>query len=560
MSSDRTGKLIAEGLRHLQQDKPGFAVKVFKQAVRSDSRSIEGWLQLGQLYMQQGKFTDAADCFRRIIGIDQNYLIAHGNLGICYYRLQRLDDAISSYRKVLEIQQDNVVALCNLAMALLDKGEREQAATLCDRAISMQGGFAGAYILRGTIHAALGEFELAAASHHKAAELEPGALAAIAGEANALIKLGDLEQAYALISPHVQTTLEDISLAIAYASTHKIHGKPDRAAKQLERLLTLPSLTHQDRLQLHFSAGELYDRMRMFDKAFSHYRAGNSYVARRYSPEADKSRLDSTREAFGPDTLKHLAHAERSTLTPVFIVGMPRSGTSLVERILSRHSQVCAGGEMPWIHEISGSLCDSAGNRINYPVNILEVDAASIRQHAKLHRQRLESIAGDCSVITDKLPHNFMYLGLIQVLFPNARIIHCRRNVLDTCLSNYFQYFSGSLDYAYKLEDIARHYNNYSEYVAHWRQVLTLEMFDVDYEMLVARQEETTRSLIEFCGLQWEPDCLSFHKSAEVTRTASYAQVRQPMYGHAVGRWQCYEKHLQPLINTLSPALLDAMK
>jgi hypothetical protein len=248
---------------------------------------------------------------------------------------------------------------------------------------------------------------------------------------------------------------------------------------------------------------------------------------------------------------------KQSTLTPVFIMGMPRSGTSLVEKILSRHSQVRAGGEMPYIPEISVSLCDSSSDRITYPEDTLKVDLENIGEHSILRLQRLELIAQGRPVVADKLPRDYLYLGLIQILYPGARIIHCRRNVLDICLSNYFQYFSGPLDYAYKLEDIARHYNHYSELMAHWRQVLNLDMLEVDYEMLVTRQEETTRELINFCSLQWESDCLSFHKSAGVTRTASYVQVRQPMYSHAVDRWRNYEKHLQPLLRRLTPSLLD---
>ena len=559
MSPDKATKNIAKGNRLLQQGRPDYAIKAFRDAVRYNSRSIAGWLKLGQIYLQYCEFEQAADCFRHIIDIDQRHLVAHGNLGICYYQLQRLDAAASCYRRVLELDVDNVVALCNLAMVLLDKGDREQAATLCDRAISIQTGFAGAYQLRGEIHAALGEFELAAVSYHKASELKPGVLAAIAGEANTLIKLGSIEQAYVLIRPHVQATIDDVSLAIAYALTHEFHGDSERAAEQLERLLGSPSLTHKMRLQLHFSAGELYDRMKMFDKAFSHYRKGNSYVARHYSAEADKSRLNKTRAAFSVNALARMAYTEQSSVTPVFIVGFPRSGTSLVERILSRHSQVSAGGEMPYIPEISISLCDRSGGKIVYPDSILDVDVASIKQHAKLHQKRLVEIANGCSIVTDKLPHNFLYLGLIQVLFPDARIIHCRRNVLDTCISNYFQYFSGPLDYAYKLEDIASHYNYYSALMAHWRQVLDMDLFEVDYEVLVTMQEETTRELVDFCGLQWESDCLSFHRSSEVTRTASYAQVRQPMYGHAVERWRNYEKHLQPLITSLTPSLLNKL-
>jgi tetratricopeptide (TPR) repeat protein len=557
MSLDRTGKYLKKGQQLLQQDKTGAAMKAFQQAVSCNSRFLEGWLQLGQLYMRLDKFAEAVDCFRRITEIDRDHLLAYGNLGICYYRLQRMDDAVSSYRRVLDLQADNVIALCNIAMVLLDKGEREEAATLCDRAICIQPGFAGAYLLRGSIHSALGAFELAAESYHKALKLGANVLTAIAGEANALIKLGRIEQANALISPHVQTTIGNVSLAIAYASTHEVHGDSDRAAGQLEKLLASSSLAHTERLQLHFSAGALYDSMKMYDRAFGHYRMGNNYVARHYSRETDKSRLDRTRAAFSADTLERLANTEQSGPIPVFIVGVPRSGTSLVEKILSRHSQVCAGGEMPYIPDISVSLCDSAGSRITYPENILDADVANIRQHAKQHQLRLESIANGLPVVTDKLPHNFLYLGLIQILYPGARIIHCRRNVLDTCLSNYFQYFSGSLDYAYNLEDIAHHYNHYSDLMAHWRQVLNLDMLEVDYEALVMRQEETTRELIDFCGLQWEADCLSFHESSAVTRTASYAQVRQPMYGHAVERWRNYEKHLQPLVRRLTPSLLD---
>lgn len=557
MSLDRTGKFISKGQRLLRQGKTASALKAFRQAIGTNSRSLEGWLQLGLLHQRQNEFAEAAECFLHVTGIDPGHLVAHGNLGICYYQQQQLDNAVASYRKVLELQPGNVVALCNLSMALLDKGERAQAATLCDQAISIKAGFSGAHLLRGSIHAALGEFELAAERYQHASALEPGVLAAVAGEANALIKLGSMEEACALISPYVQANIDDVSLAIAYASTHEFHGDSVRAAEQLERLLAMPSLTHKMRLQLHFSAGELYDLMKMYDKAFSHYKMGNSYVARHYSAGADKSRLDKTRSAFNTDTLQRLACVEQPVLAPVFIVGMPRSGTSLVEKILSRHSQVRAGGEMPCIPEISVSLCDSSGDRITYPEDILKVDVENLREHAKLHRQRLELIAQGRLVVTDKLPHNYLYLGLIQILYPGARIIHCRRNVLDTCLSNYFQYFSGPLDYAYKLEDIANHYNHYRELMVHWRRVLDLDMFEVDYEMLVTRQEETTRELVDFCGLQWESDCLSFHESAGVTRTASYAQVRQPMYRHSVERWRNYEKHLQPLLKHLAPALLD---
>jgi len=161
-------------------------------------------------------------------------------------------------------------------------------------------------------------------------------------------------------------------------------------------------------------------------------------------------------------------------------------------------------------------------------------------------------LAGAKEVITDKLPHNFLFLGLIELLFPNARIIHCKRNPVDTCVSNYFQYFSGPLDYPYSLIDTAAHYSHYQRLMDHWRKVIQLPMYEITYEELVQHQESVTADMLTFLNLPWEDNCLKFNESDQVTRTASYQQVKKPIYTKSIGRWQHYEKHLGELINNLS--------
>jgi hypothetical protein len=231
---------------------------------------------------------------------------------------------------------------------------------------------------------------------------------------------------------------------------------------------------------------------------------------------------------------------------------MPRSGTTLVEQILATHSRVAAGGELPTITNLAAEI-GRTGEA--YPQGVRTLGGTGLAQLARRYLGKLETVSPDAPHVTDKMPFNFMHLGLIAALFPDAAIIHCRRGALDTCLSCYFTSFSENLLFASNQEALGYYYLDYRRMMDHWRLILPKPMLDVEYEQLVSNTEETVRALLKYCGLEWEPACLQFHRTARGIRTPSRWQVRQPIYSSSVGRWCRYDRHLQPLRDVLTPVL-----
>jgi hypothetical protein len=237
---------------------------------------------------------------------------------------------------------------------------------------------------------------------------------------------------------------------------------------------------------------------------------------------------------------------------PIFIVGMVRSGTSLVEQILASHPAVYGAGELPDVTEITRALPGLLGTDDRYPEFLPILNQEAVDSMACRYLDRLNQIAPGAMRVTDKMPGNFMYLGLIELLFPGARIIHCMRDPVDTCLSAYFQDFSNNHPYAYDLSNLGAFYRGYLKLMAHWRKVLHLPLLEVRYEDLVADQERISRTLIEFCGLEWDSRCMQFHDSRRFVETASHDQVNRPLCHHSIARWKNYERHLAPLLAELN--------
>jgi hypothetical protein len=240
--------------------------------------------------------------------------------------------------------------------------------------------------------------------------------------------------------------------------------------------------------------------------------------------------------------------------TPIFVVGMPRSGTTLVESILAGHPQVHGAGELDDMLLLRQDLAKAHGAGKVYPDFLQTISIEILDQFATKHLARLESLSREAARVTDKMPQNFVQLGLIDLLFPGARVIHCMRNPLDTCLSIYFQPFMQHHDYATELRNIGLYYREYLRLMDHWRSVLRIPMLDLRYEDLVENSEEQVRRLLDFCELPWDERCLRHHESGRVARTFSYNQVRKPIYKTSVARWKRYERHLGPLIEALGDA------
>jgi hypothetical protein len=326
-------------------------------------------------------------------------------------------------------------------------------------------------------------------------------------------------------------------------------GDPDVAA--MEALLAegerrpLP-----DRTSAHFALGKAYLDMKDAARAFPHLHAANRQkrATFHYDSAATDRWMRSIASTFTPELMARLQGMGAASELPVFIVGMPRSGTTLVEQILSSHSQVTGAGElsaMRRVVEAHGTLPDM--------LHTLSADDAQRMGHAYLNH--IEPLAQGRLRLVDKMPGNFLYAGLIPLILPGARIVHCRRDPVDTCLSCYTKQFGGEQQFAYDLTELGQFYTYYQRLMAHWAEVLPADRFiEVDYESVVDNLDGEARRLIDFLGVPWEDTCLQFHTNRRVVRTASVNQVRQPIYKTSKGRWQPYAEHLRPLLDALGVA------
>lgn len=249
--------------------------------------------------------------------------------------------------------------------------------------------------------------------------------------------------------------------------------------------------------------------------------------------------------------IQQMPCANNTSQLPVFVVGMHRSGTTLVEQILSSHPAVHGAGELPDITRMMFGLDAVTGTDCRYIECLPQLSEQDLDLLCAGHLQKLAAMDSNAQRVIDKMPGNFMYLGFLQQVFPGTRVIHCTRNPLDTCLSGYFQNFGGAQTYMNDLGDLGFVYRCYHRMMTHWNKVLQLPILEVRYEELVARPDEVIRGLVDFCGLEWDAQCLDFHSTGRYVNTASYDQVRQPMYSRSVNRWKNYASHLQPLREVL---------
>ena len=325
----------------------------------------------------------------------------------------------------------------------------------------------------------------------------------------------------------------------------------------LRKLLADSRLPTMDRSILHFTLADVLDKLDCCDEAFEHYRQGNDlrrhYLQQRgqaFNPARTVSLCEQIIATFNSGYFKRVQSYGVDTELPVFIVGMPRSGTTLVEQILCSHPQVFGAGELKDIPQLTDDLPALMQTPERYPTCVARINRPTVQTMAERYLRHLAQLGGNASRVIDKLPRNRRHLGFIHTMFPKARIIHCRRDPLDTCVSCYFQHFE-NLNFTTSLEDIALIYQLYQRMLAHWREELPMQIFEVQYEELVENQEPISRQMVAFCGLEWDDRCLAFHKKERAVQTASSIQVRQPIYRSSIGRWRRYESHLRPLIEAL---------
>jgi len=305
-------------------------------------------------------------------------------------------------------------------------------------------------------------------------------------------------------------------------------------------------------MHLHFSLGRLLDATGEYEEAFKHMHTANRMKQAPFNSQLLIDRFKAYRTVYTREFMAGAPRASTPSSRLTFIVGVPRSGSTLVEQILSSHSRVKGLGEIIALPALVLSAPEIMGSSLRYPQCMTELTQASVEVLAERYHREVNALAGDERCVTDKMLQNFEHLGLIALLFPQARIIHCTRDPLDTCLSCYFLHFrSENMSQAYDLSHLGIYYREYRRLMAHWKAVLDIPIMEINYESLIDDQAHWTRELLAFCGLPWEDACLDFHKSDRPTATASYDQVRRPMYRSSVARWKRYEQQLEPLRKAL---------
>lgn len=519
------------------------ALICYQEAIRLKPDYAESYSHLGDALQARGRLTEAEMSYRQAIQRRPDYAEAYNNLGTILQRRGDLDQAIASYQKALQLKPDFAEAYNNLGLVLHEQGKLSLAIASYRRAVQHKPDYTEAYTNLGAALQVQGHFAEAQANYQEALRLTPDCIEALAGEASLLEKQGDFVQAYERLYPLLQAGTTNIAVITTLATLCRHYDHRTTIVTLMERLLAQENLSTGQRRSLLFALGKLCDELKAFDKAFAYFQQANALKPCHFDPGKHAAFITALIDTYSVDRWTQLPRATYQSERPVFIVGMPRSGTSLVEQILASHPLVFGAGELPDITQIAASL----GAEYPSPDCVEQFSVDTLNSLTYRYLCHLEHLSPDAVRITDKMPGNFLHLGLIALLFPQARIIHCVRDPLDTCLSCYFQDFIGNHDYAYDLTHLGGYYRAYQTLMDHWKTVLNIPMLEVQYEELVTHQEQVSRQIIAFCALEWNEQCLRFHETNRYVNTASYDQVRRPLYTTSIGRHHYYSPYLAPL-------------
>ncbi len=425
----------------------------------------------------------------------------------------------------------------------------DQAAEHLEKSISIRPRDTRAHVILGELRTFQGRYEEAIARYDKVLRLEPGHPSAIAGKADTWEKCGERDKARTLLAPFVTAATETATMALVQARLDLHTRNHEAIVEVVNRHLdaTGYSLWH-----LMSVLGKALEKLGRFDEAFDAYRRSNEAVPVPFDEHTWLQHTQDLLDNFTADRLKTLPHASHGSTVPVFIVGMPRSGSTLIETILDTHPDAHGIGEFAALQLIVNDITLTIGSFAPYPACIADLDQSDVDTLAKTYLDQATAQAPDAKRLADKYLISFRHLGLIELLFPDARVIHCLRDPLDTCISCYSQtLFPSAFPFVTDLHRLGVVYTDYERLMAHWKSVLTIPMMEVRYEQLVADQEKVSREIIDFCDLVWDPACLKYYERGRVVQTASYDQVTRPIYDSSVGRYKPFEKHLGPLIEEL---------
>lgn len=579
------------GVAYLSQGEVSVAIEHFSKAIEADGRNADAFSNrskaqlrlrrfanaekdaraattvapnsasthnaLGAALLARGDFAGAEQAVRRALAITPGNRDAMLNLALSLKGQKKLDDALAIANQAAQMFPDRVEPISLAAAICLDRRAHEAAGRLVEQALALDPDNVDTLLVAGRLHTEELRNEKALEFFQRAVAAQPANAEAHNLLGSALRQAGDFDGALKALERSLALNPDNCGAFVDIGETKRFQSDSDpHLLAMREREKSADTLSAEQQMMLHFALGKACDDLNQADAAFAHFNKACSIKRSLISySEPDALELFKRIERdFTTEVAERLSgHGDPSQL-PIFIMGMPRSGTTLIEQILSSHPMVRGGGELAEVRETLSDLRARVDGQRAYPEMLASLKSDDVRQFGQMLVRRLAQRAQGQLRITDKMTSNFFFLGLLHVALPQARIIHIRRNAADTCLSCYSKLFLSGVDYSYDLGELGRYYVAYEKLMNHWRKVLPKDAFlDVRYEDVVADIEGQSQRILSFCGLPWDASVLSFHESSRSIRTASALQVRQPLYASSVARWKAYESHLGPLLKELGP-------
>lgn len=564
------------------------AIDCYNETLIRNAYDYRALSDRGNSYCQVGQYRKAIESCDKALAINPRYIPALNTKGICLLKLEHYEDAARTFRKSIELQPNDTDAYVNLGFTLIEIDNLEDAELSFRAALSinlnlvdaylglarifeMQGCYLDALIYienalnvepthieglvaKATIYSEIGRHHDALKLYDQILSINPQSTTALKNRGKLLQEIGRFSDAERSYDSLLQIMPDELSSLISLAIL-AVEQKQDNEnySKILIEKGNVISDNHQDAVPLHFALGKIFDFKEDYDRSFYHYEKANKLKRRliQYDSVEHDMFIEKIIETFSRKLLSQKIGSGSNSACPIFIVGMPRSGTTLTEAILSKHPAIWGAGETPHLENALNKLGKNFKRDFTHLVN--DASNEKLTDIGNKYLSALRQYSTDKPFIIDKLPINYLWVGAIHLILPNSKIIHLSRNPIDVCLSNYQQYFAGQLNYSYDLKELGDYYCAYDRLMHHWNSILPRgRILNIGYEDLIDHSNTTITKILNYCGLDWHDDCVNFSDIDRRISTASINQVRKGLYRTSIEKWRRYEKYLGPLITALN--------
>lgn len=502
-------------------------------------------VEQAQLYIDQGQPQLAERTLRVFVDTNDNSAFAFQKLGVAVAMQNKRTEAIDFFKKAINLNPKLAMAYNGLGLALTEQGDYKEAENYCLHGIEVDDSYIRLYSTYAFLLKLQGKLELAEGVLKRALQVDPKQVSILKNLATILASQGKKEEAVICLQNALEVEPSKIELYDYICELKEFQSAQDPFIEQMEHLLLSNKLNGRNESHINFALATAYEKLRDYKKAYYYYEQANALVRSvvPYNHDSTLSFFKVLKSVLNEQFAQRFRHLGVSNEETIFVLGMPRSGTSLVEQILASHSQVFGAGELD---SLGNFLYQSLGSDLSqYPHALRAISEGNLVDIQTKYLNVIKQTSKNKEkFIVDKMPHNFRFIGLILTLFPNAKIIHCTRERNDVILSNFKCNFNADLPYAFDLKDIVKFYRAYEDLMQHWNKLYPDQIYALEYKNLIKNQEEETRSLLDYCGLEWEQSCIDFHKTKRSVTTASAGQVQQPLYSSALEYWKNFEPYM----------------